>query len=70
MEKKPMHYLYLILFNINVQLHTIYLLFIHILGSIFFDQITERGDGRTEKHGSFYNIDLYSESYSCHPKRE
>ena len=42
-----MHYLYLEQFSIKVQIDSIYLLFIHILRSIFPYLITEGCDGRT-----------------------
>ena len=49
-----MHYFYLILLSIDVQLRTTYLLFIHILGSIFpyilLKAVTDRQtDGQTNR---------------------
>ena len=41
----------------NTHTHTIYLFFIHIFGSIVFLSYSWRV-WRTEKHGSFYNIDV------------
>ena len=56
-----MHYFYLIQFNIKVQLHANYILFIRILDPFFPDLITEgrtdeRMDSRNEKYATFYNI--------------
>ena len=57
MENKSTHYLYLILFGINVQLRTIYILFINFFGSIF-PLVTEEFDGRSGRETwPFYDID-------------
>ena len=59
-EKNSTHYFYMTLFSINTKLHTIYLPFIHMFGSIFslsyYSRVWRtdgRTDRRTEKHSLF-----------------
>ena len=62
-----MYYLYLILFSIKIQHHIIYVLFIHIFGSIFPFLITEGCDGRRRSGGDWtINNNLSISVYENH----
>ena len=73
MMRKSTHYIFLTLFIINTHLHTIYLRFINIFGSIFSYLLLKDCDGRTESRTEgetllFYNnAGFYSKNHSCKP---